>query len=140
MVPDGSHGDFYLHAACTDTQDQVYVKVSQKSLLSYLHGKVALQEVLFSCSMSTFYYVSAREKVSITIEMPISMLSNYRIAYSENRLNDLQNGLVTPDLIQIIDYFENLINLDPFEEENWVINNMDIKIISIDASLYLRYQ
>ena len=137
---EGSHYDLYLYAAFSDSPDHIYIKIDQEILIEYLRGNVALQEVMLSCPKTTFYYEMKKNKISIVFEFPIAMLSNYRVAYSENKLNELQAGIADRDLSKIIECYMNWKDLDPYGQEEWAKEITDYKQISIDASLYFRFK
>ena len=140
MEFDGSHRDLYLYASCDDSFDYIYIKVDQEVLLNYLRGYLSLQEVLFSCPKTTFYYEMRKDNLPIVFELPIAMLSNYRIKYSENRINDIPNGVPSNNINQIIECFENWIKIDPYGEEKWANEFNNIIQICIDFSLYFRFK
>ena len=130
--------DLYIHAQIIDTGDYLFVKIDHLKLLEYLNNKIALQEVVYSCNESSFIYqLSTDKNKAVHIEMPIKMLSNYRLTFAENRIFEASEGVTQEGKIQsLLDKLNELIRIDPFIEEDWFEADEKITKISVEASIY----
>ena len=138
---EGRHSDIYLYVALDSSPDYICIKVNQDSLLAYLREEIALQELLFSCPKSTFYYEWYKENKIITLELPLFMLSNYPVFQATLRISDLPDGIASQAVIEeAIEHICHCIKVDPYGEENLLdeVNEEGIKRIIADAGLFLR--
>jgi len=138
---EGRHSDLYLYVALDSSPDYICIKVKQDFLLAYLREEIALQELLFSCPKSSFYYEWCKENKMITFELPIFMLSNYPIFQAALRISDLPYGIASQAIIlETIESICHCIERDPYGEENLLdeVDEEDIKHIIADAGLFLR--